>query len=184
MVKVTSTLIIFCAMFQPLMAVGLSPALIRTLIPASFPDADKDPSNYTIRYLSQLNGNDSTACLENQLHSAADDVKYCMTLRYSLTGGTLAYGIRYLILIVSSETYVNKLTVVLYSFNIILVKNPLQQDEAVIQCEEYSVDTPTHSLYIIATKYFALIGVTFSHCGPSVIIAQSVNVTVDGCTFK
>ena len=190
--RVTPALILFCAIFQPLMAVRLTPDMIGTLIPASFPDADRDPSNYTIRYLSQLNGNDSVACLENQLYSATDDdavdVEYCRTLEYSLTGEvnvTIANDIQYLILIISPATYVNRLTKLYNSHNIILVKNPLYQDEVIIHCEEYSVDV-VNSLLVVAAN-FALIGVTFSHCGPlspAVIIIQSVNITVDSCNFK
>lgn len=163
---------------------------LSTFIPASFPPAEA----YTVRYLSQHNdgGMDSQACLQltqREANSRVDPAS-CHTVRYSLTGqsvGTNFSGVHYLILLVSPGVYFYGDTIVLRdSSNIIIAQNPLfNSGEVVFKCENFS--TEFNNLFFQDTENVALIGITFSHCGPrspGIGILNVTNAIFKDCTFK
>ena len=160
---------------------------VETLIPTSFPQAEV----YTTRYLSQLTdgGFNSQACLQLENNSTQDPV-HCHSVRYSLTGqsvGTRFSGIRYLILLVSPGVYSYGQTIALMdSSNIIIARNPLSDSgEAIFRCE--NISTEFNNLFFQDVENVALIGLTFSHCGPrspGIGIDNVTNAIFKDCIFK
>ena len=167
----------------PLLTVGLAEDSTRELIPPSFPS--QDPSNYTIRYLSQL-GSDEEACLSSQNSSS---IQYCRTIRYALTGqssGVRSYDIHNLIMLVSPGTYFYNMTIEIYnSSSIVIAKDPELQGEAVFSCIEYS--SSFNNIYFQDVEGIALWGLTVSRCGPrssGMTMSILTNLRVYNCTFR
>ena len=168
----------------PLLAVGLAENSIRELIPPGFPS--QDPSNYTIRYLSQL-GSDEEACLSSQNSSS---IQYCRTIRYALTGqssGVRFYDIHYLILLVSPGTFFyNEGLEIFNSSNIIIAKDPrLDQGDAVFSCVAFGGEF--NNLFFRYAERIAFWGLTISRCGPrsgGLGLTLPISLRINNCTFR
>ncbi len=166
--------------------------MLNGLIPARFSPRG-DLSSYTIHYLSQSSSSaDSEACLQPQppQGEANSTLQSCSTIRYSLSGGersgTTFYNTSYLILVVSPGKYPYNGTIELIDFsNIIIAKNPLEEDEVVFMCD--GKDDQFNNMYFRVADNIALLGITFSNCGPlsaGITIRKANNVVIDGCSFK
>ena len=196
----------FCCVFLPVLAAGVcpdetvSPDRIGGLIPPMFPD--RDISSYTVRYLSEK-GEDTAACLENQLESVSNStLRCCHTLRYSLrtadpinctSAGTPAEErdvcSRYLILLVSGGNYsfsTDRNLYLLAPRNVIIAKNRQMVGEAVLQCNAPN-DTDYNNIYFRNLTNVALNGLTFAHCGQrstAVFIKYGNNFTMEDCVLR
>ena len=193
MMLILATAILFCFP-EALLGAGLPEATLGGLIPASFPN--RDPSSYTIRYLSQLLGSDSEDCLTSQLHTGTDSpgakVQYCRTLRYALTGqhsGQMFQDIHNLILVVSPGTYAfnfNGPLEVSHSSNFIIAKDPLLSGEATFKCDTLREDR-FNNLHIFRSENLALQELTFTQCGPfsyAVSLSRVTNLLLRSNTFR
>lgn len=175
-----------------LVAVGLAADKISGLIPSRFPAGARDISLYTVRYLSQSNDSaDTEACLSNAT-SQSGGIHYCRTIRYGLTGnstGTNFSNINNLILVVSagrpysmSENGID----LSESSSIIIAKDPLDPGDVNFRCAKYDLYN-FNNFYWQNVENVALLGITFSHCGPrstAVTMNMGNHFIVENCTFR
>ena len=173
----------------PLLMTGVSATdeigEIGDLIPPTF--SRRDPSDYTIRRLSLLNGSDSEAC-------HGDPATPCRTVRYALTatGQCTAAGVRCsihnLILLVSPETYHYNGTIELNnSTNIVISRDPLLPGDVVFTCGVFSDSINHTNLFFLFGDSIALRGLIFTGCGPrsSAITTSMVSgIHFDSCVFR
>ena len=189
-----STLAIFGGLLLPLMAARVDPDTIRALIPLGFQGdaASRDPSSYTIRYLSHDDhSEDSPACLASQLNSST--VAYCNSLRYSLQNSTAAGDPQdgpstFLILLVSPGDYgFGGIQLEMsHSRNLIIIKNPLLRGEVVFMCETYD-DINYNSLYFTRVRNIGVSFLTFAYCGrlsSGFVVSRGENIFVENCITR
>lgn len=195
-----STLAILGGLLLPLMAVRVDPDAIGALIPSGFPEgaADRDPSRYTVRYLSlAAESQDSPACLTSQLNSST--VVYCKSLRYILQNSTAAGEpqvdpSRFLIVLVSPGDYsysygAGEGSIVMNrSSNIIITKNPSLRGsgEVVFSCETFN-DIDYNGLYFTRVRNIGISSLTLAYCGrrsSAFVVTRGENVIVENCTIR
>ena len=156
--------IILCfALCLPLRALSLellTGEVLSDLLNASFPG--QNLSSYTIRYLSQSSGNDTETCLNGTYPQS------CNSVGYSLTGKLSGRGsdIHNLILLVSPGEYslLSDGVRVRDSSNIIIMA-PHGPGDIVFMCDSSSTRL-FKNLYFENVTNIALVGITFTNCGP------------------
>ena len=159
------------------------------IIPESF--IYRDPSLYTIRYLSET-GSDTDSCLENQDYPATANstIEYCRTFLFALTGSYSfsTENINRLIVLVRSGSYTfgPTGTRIYHSNHVIVSRLPGEEEEVVLSCSSLD-ELNYNNLYYYNSSYIALNDVVLTQCGQqsTPLATLSVrNLVVAKTTFR
>ena len=159
------------------------------IIPESF--IYRDPSQYTIRYLSET-GSDSESCLENQDYPATANstIQYCRTFLFALTGSYdfSTVNINRVIVLVRSGSYTfgPTGTRIYHSNHVIMSRLPGEEGEVVLSCNSLD-ELNYNNLYYYNSSYIALNDVVLTRCGQQSTALATLSVrklVVANATFR
>lgn len=134
-------------------------------------------TSFTVRYLNEINGNDTSDCL------SVSPTQACKTLRYALGENSSNLN---LLIWPGSYDYGAELRVS-NATNLLIEKMPNASDrEVIFQCSSHN-ESVYNTLAFFNAKNVTISGIVFAECGPksaAMFMKNCTGLQISECTFR